>query len=585
MKTMLRISLIVTLILTVVGGAWLAVPISTEARGTSWSVSVYNNPDVIGNPVWVGLSPAVSYSWGSGAPVINGVSTGAPVDNFSVKFVTTAFFTAGTYRFTVQVDDGARLYVDGLLLINGWQSGLGLRTLQADYTFVGDGNHTITVEMFDAVGDATIVASWAVAVGVLPTPTKVFVGTPWYAEFFNGLDLSGGVVFTNTYPPSGINQNWGQGSPGGVVPADNWSARFTRTLNVPSDLPEGEYTFYARADDNFRFYVDNTVIFDYWDVFANSELYSAQVTLLNGPHTLKFEYREREVDALLFLTWDPPNAQDPVISPSEAGGPSTGGGNGGGGVVPGQPTLTATVSIATLNFRASPSLTAPILAKLNQGASYPATGRTADNQWVRLSVDGGSGWVYAQYVSLSGDINTLPVVEDAGYTPPPIQPTGVRGQVLGNLRIRAEPTTRSAQIGLMPWGTEIDLLGKNGGHSWYLLQYGDVVGWSYAPWIRIIAGAFDQLPYMDGTEPQFQPPPATQGVVAQAFGNMRIRSGPGLQFPKVGRAVWGSRVEVLARSTNGLWYKVRYGDVVGWSYATWYRIVQGEITTVPVSDQ
>ncbi|MCD4685005.1 MAG: hypothetical protein K8S97_03600, partial [Anaerolineae bacterium] len=123
----------------------------------------------------------------------------------------------------------------------------------------------------------------------------IFTGVPWYGEFFNGLDLAGGAIFTNTYAPSGINLNWGEASPGGAVPADNWSARFTRTLTVPSDLPEGVYTFYARADDNFRFYVDATVVFDYWDTFGNGELYSAQVTLLNGSHTLKFEYREREV--------------------------------------------------------------------------------------------------------------------------------------------------------------------------------------------------------------------------------------------------------------------------------------------------
>ncbi len=582
MKTMFRISLVVTLCLVVIGGSWLAAPVKLEARGTFWTASVFSNPDLVGTPVWVGVSPNVAYTWGAGPPVINGMATGAPADNFSVRFTTTTFFTAGTYRFTVQVDDGARLYVDGMLLINGWQAGLGLRTLQADHTFATDGNHTITVEMFETVGDATILASWAVAVGTLPTATPVYVGTPWIAEFYNGLDLSGGVIYTASYPPSGINQNWGQGSPGGGVPVDNWSARFTRPLNVPGDLPEGVYRFYARADDNFRFYVDSALIFDYWDEFANTQLYSAEVTLLNGPHTLKVEYRERSADASLFLTWDPPRAQDPVLLPSAGGGPA---GDGTGGFV--SPTgITATVNVWLLNFRATPSLTGQVLAKLPRDSTYPATGRTGDNLWVQVVVDGGTGWVYAQYVALSGDINALPVV--AGHEaqqPPEIKPTGVRGRVMGNLRIREQPTVRSKQIGLMPWGSEIDLLGKNGGHTWYLVQYGDVVGWSYAPWIRIIEGAFDQLPYMDGTEPQVPPPPATEGVVAQAFGNMRIRSGPGLQYPKIGRAIWGSKVQVLARSSDGLWYKIRYGDIVGWSYAAWYRIVQGEIMTVPVADQ
>ena len=580
-NTLFRLGLILSLAALVFGGVWGLRPPETQARGAAWTASVFNNRDLVGSPVWTGVSSTVNYTWGAGPPVINGMATGAPADNFSVRFTTTAFFTAGKYRFTVQVDDGARLYVDGLLLINAWTSGLGLQTHQADYTFPTDGNHTIIVEMFDAVGDATIIATWAVAVGDLPTPTPAYVGAPWYAEFFSGLDLAGAPIFVTTYPPSGLNQNWGQNSPGGSVPADNFSARFVRTLNVPADLPAGVYTFYARADDNFRFIIDTTTIFDYWDTFGGGELYSAQVTLLDGPHSLRFEYREREVDASLFLTWDPPNAQDPVLLPDG----STGSGGGGGG---GAPTgITATVNVYSLNFRAAPSTEAQILRKLNKGSSYPATGRTGDNLWVQLNVEGTTGWVYAQYVTLSGDINTLPVVGGGGspQPTPQLQPIGVRGMVMGNLRIREQPTTRSKQIGLMPWGTVVDLLGKNSAGTWYLVKYGDIVGWSYAPWFRIVEGSVDQLPYADGTQPSYPPPPPTQGIIAQAYGNMRIRSGPGFQYPKIGKAIWGSRVQVLARSSNGLWYKIKHGDVVGWSYAAWYRIVQGDPNDIPVSDQ
>ena len=583
MRTMLRLSIITLLCITFIGGLWFTAS-PTEARGASWTVSVFNNANLAGSPSYVSVAPSVSYTWGATAPVINGVNTGpygVPADGFSVRFTASAFFTAGNYRFTVQVDDGARLYVDGVLLINQWVAGLGLRTYQADYTFPADGNHTITVEMFDAIGDATIMASWALSAGALPTATITCFGNPWYVEFFNGIDLTGGVIFTTTYGPSGLSQNWGQGSPGGPVPADNFSARLTRTLTVPNDLPQGVYTFYAKADDNFRFTIDATVIIDKFDSWGG-DLQTAQATLLNGPHTFKFEYRERTVDASLFLTWTPPNAQCPVLSPE--GGTSGGGGGGTGG----QPTgITATVNVALLNFRSAPSSTAQILSKLNKGQVYPATGRTGDNAWVQLSVGGVTGWVAAQFVTLSGDINTLPVVSGGGgpAAPPPPQPTGVRGRVMGNLRVRASPTVHSARIGLMPWGTEVDILGINRGRSWYQVNFNGTVGWSYAPWIKLIQGTFDMLPYTDGTQPAFEPPPATTGVVVQAFGNMRIRSGPGFQYPVVARAVWGSRLQAVGRSSNGLWYKVQYGSTVGFTFATWYHVVQGDISTVPVTDQ
>lgn len=157
--------IIAALCAALLGGLWAASPPLSEARGASWTVSVFNNPNLSGGPIWVGLSPSVNYTWGAGPPVIGGAATGAPADNFSVRFTSSVFFTAGNYRFTVQVDDGARLYVDGLPLINRWESGFGFRTFQADYNFLTDGLHTITVEMFDATGDATILASWALAVG------------------------------------------------------------------------------------------------------------------------------------------------------------------------------------------------------------------------------------------------------------------------------------------------------------------------------------------------------------------------------------------------------------------------------------
>ncbi|MBN1202046.1 MAG: SH3 domain-containing protein [Anaerolineae bacterium] len=581
MKSMFRWTFIAILCTALIGGLGLATPSHGKAYGISWIVSVFNNRDLAGTPVWSGTSPTASYTWGQGAPTINGQVTGAPVDNFSVRFQTSVFFTAGTYRFTVQVDDGARLYIDGFLLINDWQSN-ALHTIEADFNFAMDGTHTIVVEMFDSVGDATIIVTWALSPGPLPTATTGFVGAPWYAEFFDGLDLAGTPLFTSSYPPSGLNLNWGEGSPGGTVPVDNFSARFTRTLNVPTDLPKGSYTFYARADDSFRFQIDQTVIFDYWDVFAGDQNVTAEVTLLDGPHDLRFEYRERTVNAYLFLTWTPPNAQDPILNPDGGGPPGPG-----PGPAPGPspaPAVTATVAVPVLNFRAAPDPGAAVLAQLASGQTYPVTGKSWDSAWLQITVNGQSGWVMAQYVTITGDISTVPVVDGGGGPAPAPQPTGVRGQVLGNLIIRDAPGVRANQIGMMPWGVEVDILGRDSGHTWYQVNYNGVVGWSFAPWIKLTVGTFDSLPYTDGSRPVWATPPTT-GVIAQAYGNMRIRSGPGLQYPKISKAQWGTRVEVLALSTDGWWLKVRHGDVIGWTYRTWYEIVQGSLNTVPVSDQ
>jgi len=596
-RPIFRWLIVVTLVVAFVGGLFAISPPHTQAQVGTWTVKVFNNKDLVAPPIWTGLSSSpISYTWGSGAPVINvgGVMTptGAAVDNFSVEFAASVLFTAGTYRFTVQVDDGARLYIDGFLLINAWTAGGGLRTVQADYAFPADGTHNIVVQMFDQVGDATIIASWAIAVGPLPTPTT-FVGTPWTAQFYSNADFTGSPVYTASYPASGLNLQWGEGSPGAGVPANDFSARITRTVNVPSEMPEGTYRFYAGADDAFRFTVDTTVIFNYINGNTGGQTFTADVYLAPGPHNLIVEYREFSVTAAMFLTWTPGYGQNPVLNPDKTtGSPITPGGTPGAGTpgagtpggTPAQTGVIATVNVNVLNVRSGPSSTASIITTINKGTSYPVIGRSADSAWAQITVSGQPGWAMAQYLTFSGDFNTVPVVGGTAPPPPPTVASG-KGLTLGNLRIRSAPFSYTPQVGLVPWGTELPVLGKDYGRTWYQINYNGTVGWVYAPWVRLIEGTFDALPYTDGSQPPFDPPPPTSGVIAQAYGNVRIRSGPGLQFPKVARVVWGMQVQVLGRSTNRLWYKVKYGDIVGWSFANWYQLVQGDINSVPVTDQ
>jgi len=464
-----------------------------HAQGGSWAVSVFDNPDLAGSPRYTTTVSAVTFLWPN-APVINGVDTaglGVPADHYSARFMTQAFFSAGAYRFTVQVDDGARLWVDGGLLINEWTGG-ALRTLTADTTFAADGIHTITVEMFDNVAEAAIIASWARTSGGGGQPGPA---SSWYAEYFPGLDLAGAPVYTATYVPSGLNLSWGQGSPAGPVPLDNFSARFVRTVAVPQDMPEGMYRFFAVADDNFRLRIDSTVVLDQWEGFAGSQVYTADVALLPGPHIFTFEYRERSANASLYLTWTPPSAQSPVLPPP-SGLPQAPGG-GGAPAAPGG--ITATVNAFRLNFREAPSLSARVISLLNRGEVYAVTGRTADGLWARLQVGGTAGWVYRQYVAIAGgDFNHVPVVEG------PPAPTPV-------------------------------------------------------------------------------PPPVSGVLVRASYATMRVRSGPSLSAPSIGRVPWGTTVEALAISPNRAWIKVRYGTLVGWSSASWYRVTQGRLTDLPVA--
>jgi uncharacterized protein YraI len=66
-----------------------------------------------------------------------------------------------------------------------------------------------------------------------------------------------------------------------------------------------------------------------------------------------------------------------------------------------------------INVRSGPSTVKyPIVAQLNPGDVVPALGISPGREWIQVSYSGGTGWVYASFVSISG--GELHVVE-----PPP----------------------------------------------------------------------------------------------------------------------------------------------------------------------
>ena len=79
--------------------------------------------------------------------------------NFSVRWTRTENFSGGNYRFWSTVDDGVRVWVDGVLVIDFWRIGPA-QTVTCDH-YLSPGNHTIKVEYFQAEGVALMYLKYA----------------------------------------------------------------------------------------------------------------------------------------------------------------------------------------------------------------------------------------------------------------------------------------------------------------------------------------------------------------------------------------------------------------------------------------
>ena len=141
---------------------------------------------------------------------------------------------------------------------------------------------------------ALVLTGAALAQG--PTPPQGSYPT-WQAAYYNNKTLSGSPVLVRN--ESDINYDWGSSSPDPSVNADNFSARWTRYLNVTP----GTYRFTATSDDVIRVWVDNALIINQWDEHA-PQTFTADWGLATGHHLVVVEFYENDGWAVARLSWN-----------------------------------------------------------------------------------------------------------------------------------------------------------------------------------------------------------------------------------------------------------------------------------------
>lgn len=243
-----------------------------------WKGEYFNSPDLSGSPVLVRNDPVIQFSWGSGSP-----GAGVSADNFSARWTRKLHFSAGTYRFKVLVDDAARLWIDDILIIDRWRSGEP-KSYTAEMT-LSEGAHRVRLEYFDDRYDAQIRLDWERLSSSYPD---------WKAEYYPNRKLDGRPILVRN--ETKIDYDWDRGSPAAGIPADNFSARWTRKAN----FEEGLYLFRLKVDDGARLWLDGEVIIDSWQS-GDARTLKVERTVNAGEHKVKVEYFENEGRARIEL--------------------------------------------------------------------------------------------------------------------------------------------------------------------------------------------------------------------------------------------------------------------------------------------
>ena len=76
-----------------------------------------------------------------------------------------------------------------------------------------------------------------------------------------------------------LNFDWETAAPSDNLPADGFSARWTRDQR----FEPGRYRFRIRADDGVRFYVDDTLVIDEWHSARDRDVRGGGRSALEAP--------------------------------------------------------------------------------------------------------------------------------------------------------------------------------------------------------------------------------------------------------------------------------------------------------------
>jgi len=124
----------------------------SASTGSDWEASYFNNPDLAGGPVIVrgearSQNP-LDLDWGLGSPAPGAIGN----DNWSARWRGRFFFEAGDFTFQARSDDGVRVYIDGIRVLDAWFD--GYKEPSNRFLNLGRGDHEIVVEFYERGGTA-----------------------------------------------------------------------------------------------------------------------------------------------------------------------------------------------------------------------------------------------------------------------------------------------------------------------------------------------------------------------------------------------------------------------------------------------
>lgn len=284
-----------------------------NGNGSGLSGEYYDNMDLT-KFKFAKVDPVINFDWGEGSP-----ADAIDADSYSIRWtgkVEPRY--SETYTFYTNTDDGVRLWVNGVLLIDKWQS-QSATEYSGKIDLEAGKKYEIKMEYYEHRRGASAKLMWS----SLSQEKEIIPSSQLYpsdeplppqpenglkAEYFGDKEL-GELRLGRT--DDVIDFDWQRNYPVSDLQEGRFSVRWTG--KIQSRYTE-EYTIHALSDDGVRVWIDNILIIDNWKRQKSRVETTGKFEFKEGKqYSIKIEYFNYGGPASMKLLWSSTRQEKQVI--------------------------------------------------------------------------------------------------------------------------------------------------------------------------------------------------------------------------------------------------------------------------------
>ena len=225
--------------------------------------------------------------------------------------------------------------------------------------------------------------------------------------------------------------------------------------------------------------------------------------------------------------------------------------------------LAANVTSTTdVNVRSGPGNSYSVLTMMSKGTTSANLGQSGG--WVKVSVNGQTGYVYSKYLTnASGSSTSTSVSTNTNTNSGSTATTSVSKTVYvtaSSLNVRSGAGTSYSVIGGVANGKAVSVVGSANG--WYKIKYGSGYGYINSSYTSSSAPRSSSAAAPSNTSSQPTVSSSKATTMYSTTADLKVRSGRGTSYSAIGSLSRGQAVTVV--DTSNYWYKVQYGGGYGY---------------------